>query len=218
MGLFDIFNQWRKQELSTDLRPRSKRKSKGKKLNAIDPEKAKIIRKLKHKTKYLELEHEDAKEKLNTAKTEFFAAIMEYCSKNPEAQNPLGPVSQNKNDKDKEQAEFSDDLKMIYREIMRATHPDKHPGDEELEEMCISATQAKQENKLEDLINLSFDLDIDISNISLDLIEEIEQALAEKQKQIEKMRKDNAMLWYYAPEDRRAMFIKQICPTPKKKE
>ncbi len=117
MGLFDIFNQWRKQELSTDLRPRSKRKGKGKKLDAIDPEKAKIIRKLKHKTKYLELDHEDAREKLHTAKTEFFTAIAEYCSKNPEAQNPLVPVGPDGKDEAEEPAEFSDDLKTIYREL-----------------------------------------------------------------------------------------------------
>jgi hypothetical protein len=96
-----------------------------------------------------------------------------------------------------------------------ATHPDKHPDDEDLKQICISATQAKKDKKVEDLINLSFDLDIDISNISIDLIEKIEQALDEKQKEIEKMRKNNAMIWFRSTPERQEVIVKRICPKEK---
>jgi hypothetical protein len=91
MSIFDMFNQWRKHELSPDLRPRSQKKNKNKKEKDIDPEKARIIRKLKHRTKYLDLEHKDTQEEMHTAKTSFFTAIAEYCSK-PRFKKPPGPL------------------------------------------------------------------------------------------------------------------------------
>jgi hypothetical protein len=215
MGIFDMFNQWRKHELSPNLRPRSQKKNKHKKKKDIDPEKARIIRKLKHRTKYLDLEYKDTQEEMHTAKTSFFTAIAEYCSKNPDSKNPLVPSNTDSSDATQDEYEFPEDLKTIYREIVMATHPDKHPGDEDLKQICISATQAKKDKKVEDLINLSFDLDIDISNISIDLIEKIERALDEKQKEIEKMRKNNAMVWFYAAPEQQEVIIKHICPKEK---
>lgn len=215
MGIFDIFRNWQKNELG-QFSEKKGQKKKSKKSSSIDPEKAKIMRKLKHKSKYLELEYEEAKEILEIAKTEFFTSIQEYCQANPEAKNPLCPVEPNKK-KDKTDMDFPDELKTIYREIIKATHPDHHQeGDEEeLTETLISATHAKQENKIEDLINISFDLDIDISNISLDLIEEVEKGLRKKEIKIKKMRKNNAVVWYYAPPDQRKIFIERICPIKK---
>lgn len=214
MSIFDVFNKWRKQELSPELR-KKKQKNKKKRKEAIDPEKAKIIRKLKHHAKYLELEFKDVEELLSKAKAEFFAAILAYCSSNPEAANPLGPAKKEK--KEKEEEEFPEELKKVYREIVKATHPDHNPeADEEIKDIFLAATNAKEENKLEDLINISFDLDIDISNISLELIEEIEEKLKLKELEIQKMRKDNSILYYHASEEQKKKFIEQICPIQKK--
>jgi len=207
-----MFNEWKKRELSTFTdkeRPRNKKKAQS------NPEKARIIRKLKHHMKYLELEHEDAKEKLKLAKDNFFTAIQTYCQEHPSAKNPLVPKGPEEKGKP-EKHEFPDELKNIYREIVKATHPDHHrEDDEELTEVLISATTARQDNKIDKLINISFDLDIDISNISMELIEDIEKSLKEKQTKINKMRKDVAIVWYYATDEQKAALIRQICPIPK---
>ena len=214
MSIFDIFHKWRKQELSEHVKPKKKaRRKRGKKnKEPANPEKARIIRKLKYHMKSLDLEHEEVKETFITAKTNFFHALETYCRENPSATNPLVPAEKKKG-KDKVSFEdFPEDLKTIYREIIKATHPDKHPDDEELGEICISATQAKQNNKIEDLINISFDLDIDVSNMSVELIEEIESALKKKEAKIEEMRKDTSMMWYHATKDQQDALIKQLCP------
>jgi hypothetical protein len=214
MGLFDIFNEWRKSELSAGLRKGSSPRRKKKKSDS-DPEKARIIRKLKHRMKYLELEHEDIREKLKSAKDHFFSAIQRYCQENPSAKNPLVPKEQKKEAK-QEKASFGDELKNIYREIVKATHPDlQQENDEELTEALISAANAKQENEIDKLINISFDLDIDISNISIELIEDIEKSLEEKQAKINKMRKDVAIVWHYGTEEQKKALIVQICPLEK---
>jgi len=217
MGLFDIFNEWRKSELSAGLRKGSSPRRKKKKSDS-DPEKARIIRKLKHRMKYLELEHEDIREKLKSAKDHFFSAIQRYCQENPSAKNPLVPKEQKKEAK-QEKASFGDELKNIYREIVKATHPDlQQENDEELTEALISAANAKQENEIDKLINISFDLDIDISDISIELIEEIEEKLKLKEFEIQKMRKDNSILYYHASEEQKKKFIEQVCPIKKEEK
>jgi ribosomal protein L12E/L44/L45/RPP1/RPP2 len=210
MSIFDVFNKWRKQELSPELR-KKKQKNKKKRKEAINPEKAKIIRKLKHHAKYLELEFKDVEELLSKAKAEFFAAILSYCSANPEAVNPLGPAKKEK--EEEEEGEFPEELKKVYREIVKATHPDRHPeAGEEIKGIFLAATSAKEKNKLEDLINISFDLDIDISDISIELIEEIEEKLKLKEFEIQKMRRDNSIIYHHATSEQKEAFVKQVCP------
>ena len=77
--VFDIFKKWKKQELQVgDGKPRSKKRQL--KQDSVDPEKAKIIRKLKYRTKYLDLEHEDLRGMRDIAKKEFFEEILKYCA------------------------------------------------------------------------------------------------------------------------------------------
>ena len=213
--MFNMFENWKRDNIDKYNHMNKKNNTN----KEIDPEKAKIIRKLKHKTKYLDIEYEEVQNLLEEAKLNFFNTIREYCQKNPTAENPLKPIEEkvkkDKNDKNI----YSDEVKSIYREIVKATHPDKNPGtEEEAKEIFINASQAKDKNKIEDLINISFDLDIDISDMSIGLIEEIESSLIEKEIQIKEMRNDTAIQWYNSPQDIRDRLIKQICPIDNKEE
>jgi hypothetical protein len=208
-----MFENWKRDNIDKYNHMNKKNNTK----KEIDPEKAKIIRKLKHKTKYLDIEYEEVLDLLSEAKLNFFNTIREYCTKNPTAENPLQPIEQEREKGDNNKNVDSEEVKSIYREIVKATHPDKNPGtEEEAKEIFINASQAKEQNKIEDLINISFDLDIDISDISIGLIEEIENSLLEKELEIQKMRKDTAIQWYNSPQDIKNKLIEQICPTPDK--
>ena len=208
-----MFENWKRDNIDKYNHMNKKNNTK----KEIDPEKAKIIRKLKHKTKYLDIEYEEVLDLLSEAKLNFFNTIREYCAKNPTAENPLQPIEQEREKGDNNKNVDSEEVKSIYREIVKATHPDKNPGtEEEAKEIFINASQAKEQNKIEDLINISFDLDIDISDISIGLIEEIENSLLEKELEIQKMRKDTAIQWYNSPQDIKNKLIEQICPTPDK--
>ena len=48
--------------------------------------------------------------------------------------------------------------------------------------------------------------------MSIGLIEEIESSLAEKEIEIQEMRKDTAIQWYNSPQDIKDRLIEQICP------
>lgn len=214
--MFDMFKNWKRQEID---KYNTSGKSKKKQHEEIDPEKAKIIRKLKHKTKYLDIEFQETSDLLEKAKNEFFSSIRDFCTKNPDAVSPLCNIPKEDNKERKDKSEDSEEVKSIYREIAKATHPDKNPGEEEeAKQMFITASEAKENNKIEDLINISFDLDIDISNISIELIEELELSLIKKEKKIQEMRQDTSVKWFNSPQDIRDQLILQICPIKNKKE
>lgn len=214
--MFDIFKKWKKQELDK-FRPENKKRNKKSKPRDNSP-KAKLIRKLKHKTRYLEIEYEEAEDLLTKSKVKFYQAIAEYCKENPNAQNPLGPIK--KEDKKSEEGNLAqEEIKAIYREIAMATHPDKHPdAGEEVYETFNKATKAKDQNKIDDLINISLDLDIDLSQISMELIEELEKSLSKKEQEIKNMNNDLAVNWSRASEETQNKLIKSICPQKKDKE
>lgn len=208
--MFEDFKSWKKNEIDKFNPKGSKGRGKG------NTEKSKLIRKLKHKTKYLEIEYEDAKELLEEAKSCFFNAIRKFLQDNPDAENPLRPTEIEKNDNQKRNLS-NDEVKSIYREIVKATHPDKNPGEEEeAKQMFVTASEAKQKNKIEDLINISFDLDIDLSDISIELIEDIEKSLEKKESKIEKMSNDIAVKWFRSSDESQLKIIKSICPIKKK--
>lgn len=208
--MFEDFKSWKKNEIDKFNPKGPKGRSKG------NTEKSKLIRKLKHKTKYLEIEYEDAKELLEEAKSCFFNAIRKFLQDNPNAENPLKITEIEKNDNQKRNLS-NDEVKNIYREIVKATHPDKNPGEEEeAKQMFITASEAKQKNKIEDLINISFDLEIDLSDISIELIEDIEKSLEKKESKIQKMSNDIAVKWFRSSEEKQLEIIKSICPIKKK--
>ena len=210
---FKLFKKWRKGAALEKRRKQNTNKET--KSDPDNSEKNKVIRRLKHRTEYLVEEEKYVKELKAKATAQFHAAIMEYCKENQEAISPLREVEIEKPQK-KDNAELPEEMKLLYREIAKMTHPDKqHEDQEAMIEIFREATMAKDEQKLEELINISFGLDIDISEISIDLFDQIEADLNEKEKRIVKMRGDAAIVWYQANKEEQDKLIKRICPTPK---
>jgi len=213
---FKLFKKWRKGTALDKLRKQNGNKTPDPKPD--NSEKNKVIRRLKHRTEYLVEEEKYVKELRAKATAQFHAAIMIYCKENTEAISPLKQVDTEKPEK-KDNSELPEEMKLLYREIAKMTHPDKqHENQDAMIEIFREATAAKDEQKLEELINISFGLDIDISEISIDLFDQIEKDLDEKEKRIVKMRSDSAIVWYQANKDTQEELVKKICPIPKGKK
>ena len=72
--MFNMFENWKRDNID-----KYNHMNKKNNINKeIDPEKAKIIRRLKHKTKYLDIEYEEVQNLLEEAKLNFFNTIREY--------------------------------------------------------------------------------------------------------------------------------------------
>ncbi len=211
---FRLFKKWRANATLSKVRKKRGSSKNKKPSNNEGSEKSKIIRRLKHRTEYLVEEENYVKDLKAKATTQFHGAITSYCQDNPEAKNPLSLVDIKPPEK-KDNPELPEEMKLLYREIAKLTHPDKqHEDPEAMVEIFREATMAKDEQKLEELINISFGLDIDISEISIDLFDQIERDLDEKEKRIVKMRGDAAIVWYQSNKEQQDKLIKKICPIP----
>ena len=210
---FEPFKKWQQSHQVSKLsgQKRTKRKAKTSAKN-------KIIRRLKYRAEYLDEEEKYTKDLLQKSTAAFHKAIARYCSNHPKAENPLVPVKNMPKEKlpDYDSETLSEEIKSIYREIAMATHPDKqHDDPEEMLELFRNATEAKDDHKIEDLINISFELDIDISEISMELVEEIEKNLDKKEGEISCLRKNASIIWYKSNKKKRLQMIKAMCPDKK---
>jgi len=61
----------------------------------------------------------------------------------------------------------SDDIKQIYRQIVKLTHPDKIE-DNELNTMYLEATKAYESNSISDILSICNKLDIDYDDSKID--------------------------------------------------
>ena len=189
----------------------------------MDPDKYKAsrFRKLKYKSKYVEIDYEETKEIYLEAKKGWVEAIINYCEKN-DAPNPLSQDTPSKKKASKqEEAVFSSaQIKDLYRKIAIQTHPDKlgdRPEEEvkKKQKLYSKATDAKKLKDMDSMIKIAVELEMDLSHLDMRCLDLLEKQLEEKEREIQKMREDIAWHWYYAGKNR-SRIISKICPKPNK--
>lgn len=187
----------------------------------MDPDKQKALRfrKLKYKSKYVEIDYDETKEIYLEAKQGWVEAIINYCEEN-NTQNPLVQDSslKNKTSKQEEAIFSSTQIKDLYRKIAIQTHPDKLRDKPEKEakkkqKLYSKATEAKKLKDMDSMIKIAVELEMDLSHLDMRCLDLLEKQLKEKEKEIQKMREDIAWHWYYAGKNRDKM-ISKICPKP----
>ncbi len=187
-----------------------------------DDQKASRFRKLKYRSKYIDIEFEETYQIFKKAKAKWVEAIVEYCKEN-KTKNPLCQDEPKPKAKTKEESTVfsSTQIKDLYRKIAIETHPDKNTGKSEKEikkkqELYNMATSAKKEKDIDALISIGIELEMDLSNLDMRCLNLLEKQLDQKEQEIAKMRKDIAWHWYYAIDAKRDFIISKICPKPDK--
>ena len=174
--------------------------------------KKKYFRKLRYKSKYVNLEHEEVLEIYESAKKEFIAAISEYAYKNKKG----NPLKSSEATKEKTTSSLTgSEVKKVYRDIALKTHPDKLSNCdkdemEEKKEIYNKAIKARNENDIDTLIRLASDLNIEMEPMSMDSLENLEKQIEKKEKSIESMHKDVAWIWYYENKQGRKNILDNI--------
>ena len=191
----------------------------------MDPEKHKAsrFRKLKYRSKYIELDLAETKEIYSEASKAWVKAILSYCEKN-KVNSPL--VQEDKVPKkeatEQESTIFSStQIKDLNRKIAIATHPDKlitKPEEEKEHKSALfnKAITAKDDNDIDSMLAVALELEIDMSNLDMRCLDLLEKQLDEKEKKIKEMHQDIAWQWYYAGDFKRNFIISKICPKPDK--
>lgn len=222
----DIFKPREKQELGQYI-PGNKKFSKSQKLsNDVDKDIGQSIlkkkfNKLRHKALYINLEYEETDEIFNLARTNFISSMFQFCHDN----KIEPPFDSHKPDNAKQgDSELdSSEVKELYREIVKNTHPDMLSGlsDEEIEEraeLYRQAVEGKREGDFEKILKVALELDINIKNLTSEYLQEIETAINKMESEINKIKNDLMYKWYYCNAEQQKYIFKEITKDQKKVE
>ena len=222
----DIFKPREKQELGKYI-PENKKKSKSQKLsNDVDKDVGQSIlekkfNKLRHKALYINLEFEETDEIFNFARANFISSMFQFCS-DYKIEPPFDSHKPDKAQEDDSELDSSE-VKELYREIVKSTHPDMLSGlsEEEIEEraeLYRQAVEGKREGDFEKILRVALELDINIKNLTSEYLDEIENAINKMESEINKMKNDLMYKWYYCGEEEQDHIFKEITKNQKKVE
>jgi len=171
----------------------------------------KKFKKLKHKALYINAEYEDTCEIFSYAQKEFISGMFIYCGRN----KIKPPFADKQQEEKRERKEFQDDIKELYREIVKATHPDKTKGlsedqIEDRKQLYLDAVQGKKEGNFWGIFKAALELDMPIKELSFAYIEELELSINQLEERILKMKNDLMYKWFYAPESIQLSIFEQL--------
>ena len=133
-------------------------------------------------------------------------AVMDFCSsldlycKSKDIKNPLDSL--NKDLEEEKKKELNNNFKKLFREISKLTHPDK-TKDESSREILEDAVEAKKSQNPSSLTSIAHDLKIDLSELSYDSIEHLEESIKKSEDEILNMHNSYPWSWYYAPSNKK---------------
>ena len=221
-----IFEKPEREELG-EYRPGNKKFSKKDGLSSeVDQDESdKLLRKkfnkLKHKALYIDAEYQDTCDVFSHAQSEFISKMFSYCSKK-KIQPPLSEGKSKSKDKDVNQ-NASEELKDLYREIVKATHPDKTSGLSEVEieerkELYHEAVKGRQEGDYWGIFKAALELDVPIKRLSFDYLEELDKTINQLEQKMLKMKQDLMYKWYYANQNMKDRIFEQLTKNQEKCE
>ena len=177
------------------------------------------FKKLKHKISYLNMEHEELMSSFKAAQKTFISTMFEYCArKNISPPFESGPQERNKKEK-----KTKKEIKELYREIVKQTHPDKiqNLSEEEIEsraELYHEASQGKDSGDFNKILKVALDLDIEIENVNADLIITVEEEIFKMEEKISSIKKDLMYKWYHAEPAQKKGIFEQLTKDSKPKK
>ena len=156
------------------------------------------FKKLKHKISYLNMENEEVSEVFKHAKEVFISEMLKYCS----SKNIMHPFENASRDPTKKDSIDNEQIKDLYREIVKKTHPDKTLELTEEESRSRSdlyheASEGKSSGDLNAILKVALELDIEIDGINSELLEVIEGEILILESKISKAKSDIMYRWYY---------------------
>lgn len=183
------------------------------KTNSAEGEKLlnKKFKKLKHKALYINAEYEDTCDIFSHAQKEFISGMFVYCGRN----KIKPPFADKQQEEKREKREFQEDIKELYREIVKATHPDKtkNLSEQQIEErkqLYLDAVQGKKDGNFWGIFKAALELDMPIQELSFSYIEELESSINQLEKTISTMKNDLMYKWFYAPESIQLSIFEQL--------
>ena len=182
---------------------------------------SKRFAKLRHKTLYINMEYEDAASSFRVAQSEFISSMFKYCyHKNLQA--PFESVPQAEGSGQPE-GEISPEMKELYRQVARQTHPDKTTGlnDKDISERTALYQEASDGKKIGDfeaILKVALELDITPMNLTSSYLDQMEEAASRISTKIRNMKEDIMWNWYYSPPEKQQKMFERLTKECKYKQ
>lgn len=167
-------------------------------------------KKLSLKIRYVTLEYQEVIEQHELYKQQFHERLVYLCKKcktsvfndnGKKVKKSSEPVVNNKTDK-KQHKIFKD----LYRDIAKATHPDKTGDDADKRRLLRHATKAKNTNDLITLLDICDDLEIDTPEFTEEHVDILEKNIKTTENHIRAIHKSDPWVWGEASEESRRKY------------
>lgn len=147
------------------------------------------------KRRYLTLELEQ----VTVENAEYYKQFVEYM-KSIEEQFKLeilkeSEKTQQNGEKSKTNTEQDPLIKILYRGVMKKTHPDLIKDDAKLLQMNLLANQYKNESNMLGMLDLCDQLDVKIPNLSKKHYDMMQQDIQDLQDRIEQIKTSHSYVW-----------------------
>lgn len=105
--------------------------------------------------------------------------------------------------------EISSSFKSLYRKIAVRTHPDKNENKQDARDIYESATIAKKEGNLQELLDAGkkVDIKLKVDEISLDELNLLESNIKEIKNKIDKIKNSYPWVWFHSNASKRNMIF-----------
>jgi len=185
------------------------------------------------KVEHLRLELEDAKEVMEDAEREFMEELSKVAEASPPPPQPkVTPkvITVNEGpDIDpppppaetvQEKQDLPEEIKSLWKQIAKATHPDKTGNDPEKTELYKRASAAAENGAIDEIIAVAMDLGLDVPEASPVAVMRLEQLADDLAGRLKNLENSVLLQWASAPPNKRAtimaLYMKSKGMKPKK--
>lgn len=170
----------------------------------------KKFKKLKHQISYLDLELEEITTNFKHAQKTFIQTMFEYCSR-----KKINSPFETFDSKSKKAKDNPEQIKELYREIVKITHPDKNRNLSEVESeymanLYYEAIEGKTSGDFHKILTVAMNLNIEIQNINPEILDTMKSEIKKMNKKISKMKNDIMYKWFYAKPDQQKTIFESI--------
>jgi len=166
--------------------------------------------KLRREWKEKKQEYESINKLYENIEKQFVFNIIKFCQDN----NLANPFNESSSETQNVRGDVSSSsFKSLYRKIAVQTHPDKNRNKENAREIYESATVAKKEGNLQELLDAGkkIDIKLDIKDITLEELELLESNITQLSDKVNKIKNSYPWVWFHSnPSKRNIIFYNFI--------
>lgn len=161
---------------------------------------------LRREWKEKKTEYKDINNLYESIEKQFIFNIIKFCQDN----NLASPFTESSSETQNVRGDVSSSsFKSLYRKIAVCTHPDKNKNKQDARDIYESATIAKKEGNLQELLDAGkkIDIKLDLKDITLEELELLESNITQLSNKINKIKNSYPWVWFHSNPSKRNMIF-----------